>query len=151
MGILAVASWSLGEVDRAISLIDRMQTRIADLTHVSTLAIGGVYAAVFELMRGDPRRVAPNAFQLARLGRDHELPIWRAFGVFLEGWATAAGGMPAKGLEGMPRGVELLREQNNLVFEGLLKTALAEAEARAGDPDRAVFVGAAAKLPKSAD
>ena len=34
----------------------------------------------------------------------------------------------------MRRGVELLREQNVLVFDGLLKIALAEAEARAGDP-----------------
>src|SRR5580700_1855038 len=37
---LAAVSWSLGEVDSAISLIERMQTRIADLTHVGTLALG---------------------------------------------------------------------------------------------------------------
>ena len=37
---LAIASWALGEVDRAISLIERMQTRIADLTHAGTLAFG---------------------------------------------------------------------------------------------------------------
>ena len=37
---LAIASWALGEVDRAISLIDRTQTRIAALTHVGTLALG---------------------------------------------------------------------------------------------------------------
>ena len=36
---LAVASWPLGEVDCAISLIDRMQTRIAGLTHIGTLAL----------------------------------------------------------------------------------------------------------------
>ena len=53
MANLATASWPLGEVDRAISLIDRMQTRIADLTHVGTLASGKLYAAMFELMRGD--------------------------------------------------------------------------------------------------
>ena len=40
----------------------------------------------------------------------------------------------------MRRGVELLREQNVLLFDGLLKIALAEAEARAGDPDRAVAI-----------
>ena len=34
----------------------------------------------------------------------------------------------------MRRGAELLREQNVLFFDGLLKIALAEAEARAGDP-----------------
>ena len=140
MAYLAIASWPLGEVDRAISLIDRMQTRIADLTHVGTLAFGRMHAALFELMRGDHARAAPNAFELARLAREHDLPMWRAFGVFLEGWATAASGAPGDGLEDMRRGVELLREQNVLLFDGLLKIALAEAEARAGDPDRAIAI-----------
>ena len=64
-----------------------------------------------------------------------------AFGTFLEGWgATAAGGAPGGGLADMRRGVELLREQNVLYFDGLLKTALAEAEAAAGDLDRALAV-----------
>ena len=40
----------------------------------------------------------------------------------------------------MRRGVELLREQNALIFDGLFKIALAEAEARVGDPDRAVAI-----------
>ena len=140
MAYLAIASWPLGEVDRAISLIDRMQTRIADLTHVGTLAFGRMHAAMFELMRGDHARAAPNAFELARLAREHDLTMCRAFGVFLEGWATAASGAPGGGLEDMRRGVELLREQNVLLFDGLLKIALAEAEARAGDPDRAVAI-----------
>ena len=140
MACLAFASWPLGEVDRAISLIDRMQTRIAGLTHVGTLAFGRLYAAIFELMRGDHARAAPNAFELARIAREHDLHMYRAFGVFLEGWATAAIGAPGGGLEGMRRGVDLLREQNVLFFDGLLKIALAEAEARAGDPDRAVAI-----------
>ena len=64
MASLAIASWPLGEVDRAISLIDRMQTRMAGLTHVGTLANGRIYAALFELMRGDrraPRRTPSNS------------------------------------------------------------------------------------------
>ena len=140
MAYLTIASWSLGEVDRAISLIDRMQTRIADLTHVGTLAFGRMHTALFEMMRGDHPRAASNAFELARLAREHDLPLWGAFGVFLEGWATAASGAVGGGLEDMRRGVELLREQNVLIFDGLLKIALAEAEARAGDPARAIAV-----------
>jgi hypothetical protein len=127
MTLLAIASWPLGEVDRAISLIDRMQTRMADLPHVGTLATGRICAAMFELMRGDQARTVPNAFELARLAREHELAMFRAFGAFLEGWATAATGAPGGGLEDMRRGVELLREQNILIFDGLLKIALAEA------------------------
>ena len=140
MAWLAIASWPLGDVERAISLIDRMQTRIAGLTHVGTLALGRMCAALFELMRGDHTRAAPNAFELVRLAREHDLPMWRATGVFLQGWATAASGAPGGGLEDMRRGVDLMREVNYVLFDGLLKIALAEAEARAGDPDRAVAI-----------
>ena len=138
MAYLAIASWPLGDVDRAILLIDRMQTRIADLTHVGTLAFGTMHAALFELVRGDHARAAANAFELARLAREHDLPFFRAYGVFLEGWAASHSGALADGLEDMRRGAELLREQNVLVFDGLLKIALAGAEARAGDVDRAL-------------
>jgi predicted ATPase len=81
-----------------------------------------------------------NGVELAELTRDHDLPFWRAFGVFFEGLASAQGGAAGVGLEDMRRGVELRREQNVLIFDGLLKIALAEAEARAGDVDRAVAV-----------
>jgi tetratricopeptide (TPR) repeat protein len=140
MAYLATALWPLGEVDRAVSLIDRIQTRIVDLTHVVTLAVGRLQAALFELMRGDRARAAPNAFELARLAREHDLSLFRAYSVFLEGWVTAASGAFGSGLDDMRRGVELLREQNVLLFDGLLKIALAEAEARAGHPDRAIAI-----------
>ena len=117
-----------------------MQTRIADLTHVGTLANGRMHAAMFELMRGDHARATANAFELARLTREHDLLLFRAFGAFLEGWATAATGAVGSGLEDMRRGAELLREQNVLLSDGFVKIALAEAEARAGDPDRAVAI-----------
>ena len=99
-----------------------------------------MHAAFFELMRGDHARAAPNAFELARLAREHDLTLYRAFGMFLEGWASAASGAVGGGLDDMRRGVELLREQNVLYFDGLVKMALAEAEARAGDPDRALAI-----------
>ncbi|HZZ23971.1 MAG TPA: AAA family ATPase, partial [Roseiarcus sp.] len=140
MAYLAVASWPLGDVDRAISLVDRFQSRTADLTHVSTLAFARMHAAMFELMRGHNTRGATNAFEVARLAREHDLSMYRAFGVFFEGWATAATGAVGGGLEDMCRGVELLREQNVLIFDGLLKIALAEAQALAGDPGRAVAI-----------
>ena len=137
---LAVALWPLGEVDRAVSLVEQMLTRIADLTHVGTLALGRALATLFELMRGDAARAAPNAFELVRLAREHDLIFHGAFGMFLEGWATAASDAPGDGLEGMRRGADLLREQNVLLYDGLLKIALAEVEARAGDPDRAMAI-----------
>ena len=137
---LALTLWPMGDIGRAVSLVGRAEVRIADLTHVGTLAPGRMHAAMVDLMRGDRARVAPNAFELTRLAREFDLNLFRAFGVFLEGWASAASGASGSGLEAMRRGVELLREQNVLWFDGLLKMALAEAESQGADPGRAVAI-----------
>jgi class 3 adenylate cyclase/predicted ATPase len=137
---LALTLWPLGDIGRAVSLVGDAEARIADLAHVVTRALGRSYAATFALLRRDTSRAAMNGVELAELTRDHDLPFWRAFGVFFEGLASAQGGAAGVGLEDMRRGVELRREQNVLIFDGLLKIALAEAEARAGDVDRAVAV-----------
>jgi predicted ATPase len=93
--------------------------------------------AMFELMRGDLSRAAAKAVELARLSREHDLTMYRPFGTFLEGWANAENEAPGS-LEQMRQGVEFLREQNILMFDGLIKIALSEAEARAGDLERAI-------------
>ena len=86
MPYLAIALWPLGEVDRAISLVDRMPRADRGPQPISARShTGECTAAMFELMRGDLARAAPNAVELARLAREHDLPMWRAFGVFLEG------------------------------------------------------------------
>ena len=137
---LAIALWPLGEVGRAISLVESAQARLAAITHIGTLAFGQHHSAVFELMRGDRVRAAVSAFLLARVAREHDLKLWRAFGVFLEGWAKSESGDHGGGLEDMRRGVDLLSEQNTVFFDGLLKIELADAEARTGDSDRAVAI-----------
>jgi predicted ATPase len=140
MCYLAFTLWPLGDIERARSLIDSAQERLAGLSHIGTLAYGTMHAAMFELLRGDLSRVAPKAFGLARLAREHDLTQWRAFGVFFEGLARTETGGPGGRLEGMRRCTELLREQNILVWDGLFKIALAEAEARGGDIDPALAI-----------
>jgi hypothetical protein len=75
-----------------------------------------------------------------RLTRKHDLPLCRAFAVFLEGVAKVKGGELIDGLANMRSGVELLREQNVLNFDGPIKIALAEAEAQGGDVQRALTI-----------
>jgi predicted ATPase len=140
MAYLGFTLWSLGEIDRAIALVERMRERVAGLTHANTLALGAVHAVVFELMRRDRSRVRTDVLNLVRIVREHDLRLFRAFGVFFEGWAMADAGALAEGLEGMRRGAENLREQKALVFDARVKIALAEAEAQAGDPERALAV-----------
>jgi predicted ATPase len=137
---LALALWPLGDVERAVSLVGAAEARIANLAHVASRAYGELHAAMFELMRGDLSRAARNAVELARLTREHDLPLWRAVGVVLEGVAKAESGELIGGLADMRRGADLLREQDVLSFDGLLKIALAEREARAGAIDRALAI-----------
>jgi predicted ATPase len=54
--------------------------------------------------------------------------------------AKAESGELIGGLADMRRGADLLREQDVLSFDGLLKIALAEREARAGAIDRALAI-----------
>ena len=137
---LAFALWPLGHIGRAIALVRDAKERSATLAHVGTRAYGKSFAAMFELMRGDLSRAASNAAELATLTREHELTLWRARGVFLEGLAAARSATDSGGLEAMRLGIELLRAQNVLLFDGPVKIALAEAKARAGDVDRAVAI-----------
>jgi len=137
MGYLAVALWPLGEIDRAISLIDRMERRLGEIAHAGTLAFARLHAALFALLRADPAGVGPNAAELARLAREHKLTFHAAAAAFLEGWVKARTGAQG-GLEDMRRAIEQVRQQNVLTFLDLGSIALAEAEARAGDPGRAV-------------
>ena len=131
--------WPLGDVERATSLVGRAGERIAGLAHIGTQAYVKWAAVMFELIRGDLDRATPNAVELAQLAREHDLPMWRAYAVFLDGLVKAESGAPVEGLEDMRRGAELLRKQN-VLFDGLIKIGLAEAEARAGDVDGALIV-----------
>jgi tetratricopeptide (TPR) repeat protein len=140
MVFLAIVSWPLGNLRRAISLVEDAHERIASVAHVQTQAYAKYHAAWFELMRGDRARAAQNASEVARLASEHDLPDWQAVGAFLEGLATTERGALGEGLSDMRRSAERLREQNRLFFDGLLKIALAGAEARAGDTDRALAV-----------
>jgi DNA-binding response OmpR family regulator/class 3 adenylate cyclase/predicted ATPase len=137
---LALTSWPLGDVQCAGSLVRGAEERIASIAHIATRAYGKMHAALFEFMRGDLTRAAARAVELARLAREHDLSMLRAWGVFLEGVATAEGGGLGEGLKDMRRGVELLREQKVLLFDGLIKIALAQTEACASDVDRAVAI-----------
>jgi predicted ATPase len=140
LAYLAIASWPLGEIDRAASLLERAQERAASVANVVTRANEKLLTAIFELMRGGHSAAGSAAVALAELAREHDLKLWRAFGVFLEGWLKSGTGAPADGREEMRRGAELLREQNVVIFDGQLKIAQAQAEARADELARAIEI-----------
>jgi class 3 adenylate cyclase/predicted ATPase len=139
MALLPMALWPLGDIERAVSLELDADARNAALPHAGARAHGKGVVAMFELMRGDLSRAAPNGVELVQLAREHDLSLVLGLGVFLEGVATAESGSVADGLEQMRRG-ELLRGTNFPSYDGVIKIALAQAEARAGDVDRAIAI-----------
>jgi predicted ATPase len=140
MLFLANAIWPLGDVTRAIALVERAQERIESVPHANSRAFGKLHTAIFELTRGELSRAAPHALELTRVARAHDLPMFRAVAAFLEAWAKSHTGAPAGACEDMSRAADLLREQNVRPFDGPLKIAHAEAEAKIGDPGRAISI-----------
>ncbi len=137
MSYLSLALWPLGEVDRALDLIEGVKSRITEITHIGTVAYGYFHAILFEMMRGEFARAAPLAAALANLAGEHDLRFWQAYGEFSQGWTRWRAGERAAGLAEMRGGVARLREQNAVTFETLLKGVLAYAEAQEGDFDAA--------------
>jgi tetratricopeptide (TPR) repeat protein len=95
---LALTSWPLGDIRRATSLVRDAEARITSLAHIGTRANGTTLTALFELMCGDLVRTALSAIELARLTREHDLPFYHAFGVFLGGLASSRSGPTGVGL-----------------------------------------------------
>jgi len=117
-----------------------MRARVEGLSHATSLAHAAALAGFFALMRGDRSQAGTSVSELAYVVRNHELPLFQAIEEVLAGWVTADGASLVEGLEVMRRGIESARRQNALVFDGIIKIGLAEAEARAGDPERALAV-----------
>jgi predicted ATPase len=139
MAYLALVLWPLGEIDRAASFMSQMLARIASLKQSNTIALGHMFAAQFALMHGGPMKGKSNFLELARIASAHGLAQFRAFGRFFDGWARVENDLLG-GLDGMRLGIDSLRAQNILIFDGLVKIALAKTEAEAGDQDRAVAI-----------
>ena len=139
MAYLALVLLPLGEIERATSFMSRMLARIASLSHGNTIALGHMFAAQFALMHGGPMRGKANSLELVRIASAHDLAQFRAFGMFFDGWARAESDLLG-GLDGMRRGVDSLRVQNIVIFDGLVKIVVASKEAEAGDPGRAMAI-----------
>jgi predicted ATPase len=100
--------------------------------------MGKIHAALFGLMCGGAAGGTQHALDLVEIIRQHDVPMFHAFGMFLEGWAASKLKGGSHGFEDMLGGVDRLRQQGILIFDGLLKMELAKIEVQEGDFDRAI-------------
>ena len=138
MVYLAIALWPLGEVDRARELVDATARRIAILGHLATSTFGLMHSAMFEIIARNVDRAAPLAKALSSVAHEHGIAFWINFGAFLEAWVELRSGSPEIGLLNMRRAAARLQQDGVGAFQPLVKTALAEAEARNGETEAAL-------------
>jgi predicted ATPase len=128
MFYLAFALWPLGDVERAVGLTENAVGLALQSQHVPTISIAHLYRSVLAAMRRKSREAAPHMEPLLRLAREHELPLFLAWGTFLRGWVRSCAG-DREGEAEMRRGLALAREIDSRLFEPLCETLLAEVEA----------------------
>ena len=138
MVYLAIVLWPLGEVDRARELADATAKRIAELGHLATSTYGMMHTVMFEIIGRNVDRAAPLAKALSSVAREHGIALWIDFGAFLEAWVELRSGLPEIGLLTMRRAAALLQHDGVGAFHPLVKTALAEGEARTGGTEAAL-------------
>ena len=138
MAYAAIVLWPLGEVDRARELADATATRIAKLGHLATSTYGLMHSGMFEIIGRNVDGVAPHAKALSGVANEHGIALWVAFGAFLEAWVELQSGRPEIALVKMRGAAALLHQDGVGAFQPLIKTSLAEAEARTGETEAAL-------------
>ena len=138
MVYLAIVLWPLGEVDRARELVDATAARIAELGHLATSTYGLMHSVMFEIIGRNVDRAAPVAKAFSSVAHQHGIALWIGFAAFLEAWVELRSGSPEIGLLNIRRAAALLQQDGVGAFQPLVKTALAEAEARNGETEAAL-------------
>jgi class 3 adenylate cyclase/tetratricopeptide (TPR) repeat protein len=138
MAYLAIALWPLGEVDRARELVGAMATRAEQLEHLATSTYGLMHHVMFEIVGRNAGRGAPIAKALSSVAREHGIGLWISFGAFAEAWVELQTGVPEVGLSNMRRAADLFHQNGVEIFQPLVNTSRAEAEARTGETEAAL-------------
>jgi predicted ATPase len=136
---LAAISWMLGYPDRSLDELRAAVRNAETLGHPLTLAQTLCFAALVHIFRHEPPAVAEHAGRALRIGEEHRIAQYYAFGLCVGGWALGASGESEKGLAQIRQGVES--------FHGTLKHVLltlqADAQLAIGKPEAALVSVAA--------
>jgi predicted ATPase len=138
MVFLAFTLWLLGETDEARRIGEEMLARAVASGHMLTTVFGHFQYALLHVARRDAATTAPLAEAVVKLAREHGMALYGAYGQFLQPWARWHSGDREGCLAAMRSGIAACHDMGNVVFTTLLETALAEAEAEAGEIEAAL-------------
>jgi tetratricopeptide (TPR) repeat protein len=129
---LACVLWPLGDVDRAMHLVDQALDLATRSQHIPTIALVYTYRNAFSAMRRKPDPAA--AALTLDVAREHELSLFIAISTVRLAWARGSAGDPERPAR-MRQAMAALRDMGNQLFEPLDGTLLAEIEAEAGETE----------------
>jgi class 3 adenylate cyclase/predicted ATPase len=136
---MALALWPLGETDRALRFGEEALARAVATGHMLSKVYGHFQCALLHVARRDAAATAPLAEAVVKLAREHDMPLYNAYGEFLQPWARWHLGDRDGGLlTAMRRGIAACHEMDNAIYMTLLETAVAETEAEAGEIEAAL-------------
>jgi class 3 adenylate cyclase/DNA-binding winged helix-turn-helix (wHTH) protein/predicted ATPase len=130
---LAMVLWPLGEISRALQLVEQAVDLAFRSEHTPTIAWAHCHRCFFEAARGNATRAKLDAEALVTLGQERDLPQWVAYGTSFQGWSQWGSGAGEAGLAELRRGIGLLRKYGIVAFVPLLRGLLARAEAQRGN------------------
>ena len=134
----ALVLWLLGEVDQARAVAEEGVERAIRTGHVSTIGYAHFHFAVFEMLRRCTSASASHIDAFVNVTRTHEMQMWTAYGKFLAPWSRRGVDGKDAVLAEMRNSIATCREQNIGNYIPFLTTALAEAEAQAGETEQAL-------------
>jgi tetratricopeptide (TPR) repeat protein len=148
MSYLALTLWPLGEIEQAVRLIDQALARANKIGHVGTLAYVYSHFTVFEMMRWNRSGVARHAEALLEISREHQLPMFAAYGAVYQAWARPQSTDRDAGLAELRAAIKVCRERGIGLNMPIIATALAAAEPSATDAPLATIDQAVAETER---
>jgi predicted ATPase/class 3 adenylate cyclase len=127
----AMALWHQGKLRRAAELVAETLALATRLNHRNTMGYALFYASLAAFRDGDAAVLGEHALRLERLGREHNLPHWLAWGLMFATPMLVTRGETTTAAAKVDEAIALLDRMRVLVYRPLLLGLRAEALAGA--------------------
>jgi predicted negative regulator of RcsB-dependent stress response len=128
MSCLAIATWQLGEVDRARELIEMANRRAAALGHVPSMGYPLLFRSHLEVLRGDAAAALSSAESLELCAREHGMTLWRRWAELSSAWARGRLYDPAAAAAEFRRDLAACSDQGATINMAFFQALLAQLE-----------------------
>ena len=131
----AWALWFLGEPDQALARIQKALTLARDLGEPHGLAHAHLFVTTLHQFRREERMAQVHAEAVLAVAREHGLVLYQAMATVMRGWAVLQQGRHEVAIEQMRQGLAALQATGTELLRPQFLGLLAEAFARAGQPE----------------